>query len=268
MRENELRDLLAAVRAGSMPLDAAIERLRDLPFADVGVAHVDHHRELRTGMPEVIFCAGKTPDEVARIAGHMAGRGRAVLGTRCDPAAFQAVQADMPAAVYNERARVFRVPGPEPVRLRGLVAVVTAGTSDRGVAEEAAETLHALGVPCELIHDVGVAGLHRLLAHRDRLGLCDVQIVVAGMEGALASVAAGLTGKPTIAVPTSVGYGAAFGGLAALLGMLNSCATGVTVVNIDNGFGAAAAAAAWIRQLRGSEGAPLESSGSAQGESS
>ena len=268
MRESELRELLEAVRAGRTSMDAALERLRDLPFADVGVAHIDHHRELRTGMPEVIFCAGKTPDEIARIAAHLAERGGAVLGTRCEPAAFRVVQALLPGARYNERARVFRVPGPEPARLRGLVAVVTAGTSDRGVAEEAVETLQALGAPCESIHDVGVAGLHRLLAHRDRLAACDVQIVVAGMEGALASVAAGLTGKPTIAVPTSVGYGAAFGGLAALLGMLNSCATGVTVVNIDNGFGAAAAAAAWIRQLRGSDAAPPKGPGLGQGEPS
>ena len=242
MREEDLRALLDAVRAGKTPIDAALERLRDLPFADLGVAHVDHHRELRTGMPEVLFCAGKTPDEIARIASHMSERGAAVLGTRCTPAVFDAVHKELPRAEYNARAQVFRLPGTAPPRLRGQVAVVTAGTSDLGVAEEAVETLRALGAPYETVYDVGVAGLHRLLAHRSQLAACDVQIVVAGMEGALASVAAGLTGKPTIAVPTSVGYGASFGGVAALLGMLNSCANGISVVNIDNGFGAACVA--------------------------
>ena len=253
MREDELRALLDAVRQGATPVDAAVSRLRELPFADLGVAHIDHHREMRVGFPEVIFCAGKTADEVSRIAAHLAERGRPVLGTRCAPEIFAAVHAQVPRAQYNARGRVFRTPEPAPRPLRGLVAVVTAGTSDIGVAEEAVETLHALGVPCETIYDVGVAGLHRLLAHRERLAACDAQIVVAGMEGALASVAAGLTGKPTIAVPTSVGYGASFGGVAALLSMLNSCALGVTVVNIDNGFGAAAAAALWLQKLRGTE---------------
>jgi len=183
----------------------------------------------------------------------MAERGSAVLGTRCALETFEAVRARLPRVVYNERGRVFRLEEPRPAVLRGRVIVVTAGTSDLPVAEEAVETLRALGAPCESIVDVGVAGLHRLLAHRDRLAACDIQIIVAGMEGALASVAAGLTGKPTIAVPTSIGYGASFGGVAALLGMLNSCAPGVTVVNIDNGFGAAAAAALYLRQLRGEE---------------
>jgi NCAIR mutase (PurE)-related protein len=255
MREDDLRTLLAALRDGAVDLEAAFARLRDLPFADLGVAHVDHHRQMRVGFPEAIFCAGKTADEVARIAAHLAERGSPVVGTRCAPDVYEAVRARVPGVVYNARGRVFRSEQPAPERLLGKVAVVTAGTSDLGVAEEAAETLRALGAPCETIYDVGVAGLHRLLAHRERLGACDVQIVVAGMEGALASVAAGLTGKPTIAVPTSVGYGASFGGVAALLGMLNSCAVGVTVVNIDNGFGAAAAAALWIRQLRGVDGA-------------
>ena len=253
MREDELRTLLAALREGAVTLDAAVARLRDLPFADLGVAHVDHHREMRVGFPEVIFCAGKTADEVARIAAHLAERGRPVLGTRCPPDVFDAVRRVLPDAAYNSRGRAFRTLQPAPQPLRGTVAVVTAGTSDLAVAEEAIETLRALGAPSETIYDVGVAGLHRLLAHRDRLSACDAQIVVAGMEGALASVAAGLTGKPTIAVPTSVGYGASFGGVAALLGMLNSCALGVTVVNIDNGFGAAAAAALWIQKLRGTE---------------
>jgi hypothetical protein len=252
--------LLEALRAGRTSVETALGKLRDLPFADLGVAHVDHHRQMRVGMPEVIFCAGKTPEEVATIAAHMAERGSAVLGTRCAPEVFAAVRARLPRAVYNVRGRAFQVPGLVPSGLRGRVAVVTAGTSDLAVAEEAVETLRALGVPHDLVVDVGVAGLHRLLAYRSRLAACDVLIVVAGMEGALASVAAGLTGKPTIAVPTSVGYGASFSGVAALLGMLNSCAVGVTVVNIDNGFGAAAAAALWLRQLRGEAPQAMRSS--------
>jgi hypothetical protein len=255
VRESDLRELLEAVRAGRQPVEEALGRLRDLPFADLGFAHVDHHRGLRIGFPEVIFCEGKAAPEVATIAAHLAERGCAVLGTRCSPDVFAVVQKQLPQALYNPRARVFRLPEPVPRPLRGRVAVVTAGTSDLPVAEEAVETLRALGAPAETIFDVGVAGLHRLLAHRERLAACDLQIVVAGMEGALASVAAGLTGKPTIAVPTSIGYGASFGGVAALLGMLNSCAVGVTVVNIDNGFGAAAAAAVLLRQLRGEEDA-------------
>jgi NCAIR mutase (PurE)-related protein len=251
MRVDDLETLLEAVRAGRTPVDDALAKLRDLPFADLGFATVDHHRQMRVGMPEVIFCAGKTAGEVAAIAAHMAERGSAVLGTRCVPETFAAVHARLPRTIYNERGRIFRSTEPVPRPLLGRVAVVTAGTSDRSVAEEALETLAALGAPAESVFDVGVAGLHRLLAHRERLGGCDIQIVVAGMEGALASVAAGITGKPTIAVPTSVGYGASFGGLAALLGMLNSCAVGVTVVNIDNGFGAAAAAALLLRTLRG-----------------
>jgi hypothetical protein len=255
MREDDLTALLDAVRAGKIGVGDAVAKLRDLPFADLGFATVDHHRQMRVGMPEVIFCAGKTADEVAAIAAHMAERGSAVLGTRCSPEVFAVVRNRLPRAVYNERGRIFRSLEPAPRALRGRVAVVTAGTSDRGVAEEALETLAALGAVAEPVFDVGVAGLHRLLAHRDKLARCDIQVVVAGMEGALASVAAGVTGKPTIAVPTSIGYGASFGGVAALLGMLNSCAVGVTVVNIDNGFGAAAAAALLLRALRGEEAA-------------
>jgi hypothetical protein len=255
MLEAELRALLEAVRAGRTSPDDAVERLRDLPFADLGMAHVDHHRQLRSGFPEVIFCSGKTPDEIATIAAHLAERGSAVLGTRCSPEAFESVRARLPGAAYNARGRVFQLPAREPRRLRGRVAVITAGTSDRAVAEEAIETLRATGAECEPLYDVGVAGIHRLLSYRDKLAACDILIVIAGMEGALASVAAGLSGKPTIAVPTSVGYGASFGGVAALLGMLNSCAVGVTVVNIDNGFGAAAAASLYLHQLRGEESA-------------
>ena len=253
MFEAELRELLDGVRAGRIGTAEALERLRDLPFADLGIARVDHHRQLRLGFPEVILCEGKTPEEVVAIAAHMAERGSGVLGTRCAPEAFAAVRARLPQAIHNERGRTFRLPPAQARRLRGRVAVITAGTADLQVAEEAVETLRAAGVAAETLYDVGVAGLHRLLAGREQLEACDILIVVAGMEGALASVAAGMSGKPTIAVPTSVGYGASFGGLAALLGMLNSCAVGVTVVNIDNGFGAAAAAALYLRKLRGEE---------------
>jgi NCAIR mutase (PurE)-related protein len=249
MREEELKRLLARVGSGEIDVEQALAQLRELPFADLGVAHVDHHRTLRSGFPEVILCEGKTPGEVAHIAAHMAERGSLVLGTRCDRPTFEAVRAEIPTVRYNERGRVFRTEEPQPPRVPGRVGVVTAGTSDLGVAEEAVETLEAMGVDNRLVCDVGVAGIHRLLAKRDELADCDILIVVAGMEGALASVAAGVLAKPTIAVPTSIGYGASFSGVAALLGMLNSCATGVTVVNIDNGFGAAAAAALLLRRL-------------------
>ena len=251
MLENEIQELLEGVRAGRIGTPEALQRLRDLPFADLGIARVDHHRSLRVGFPEVILCEGKTPEEVATIAAHMAEHGGGVLGTRCAADVFATVRARLPQAEYNERGRTFRVAGREKRRILGRVGVVTAGTSDLRVAEEAVETLRAAGVDAETVYDVGVAGLHRLLASREVLDACDILIVAAGMEGALPSVVAGLTGKPTIAVPTSVGYGASFGGLAALLGMLNSCAVGVTVVNIDNGFGAAAAAALLLRRLRG-----------------
>jgi NCAIR mutase (PurE)-related protein len=251
MHAHELKELLDAVRRGQMTLQAAFERLRDLPFADLTVANVDHHRTLRTGFPEVILCEGKTPDEVGRIVAHMHARGGGILGTRCAPETYEPVAALVPGLHHNARARTFRTLEPVPPKLVGLVGVVSAGTADLHVAEEAVETLAATGVDVETIYDVGVAGLHRLLARRDRLDACDILIVVAGMEGALPSVVAGMSGKPTIAVPTSIGYGASFGGVAALLGMLNSCAIGVTVVNIDNGFGAAAAATVLLRQLRG-----------------
>jgi len=249
MREEDLKQLLLAVEAREVSVSTALDQLRELPFADLGVAHVDHHRTLRSGFPEVILCEGKTPQEVATIVAHMAERGSVVLGTRCDLPTIAAVREVLPEVHYSERGRVFRTLEPQPPSLPGRVAVVTAGTSDLGVAEEAVETLNAMGVDNELVCDVGVAGIHRFLAKREALESCDLLIVVAGMEGALASVAAGVLAKPTIAVPTSIGYGASFSGVAALLGMLNSCATGVTVVNIDNGFGAAAAAALLLRRL-------------------
>ncbi len=251
MREDELRSLLEAVQSGRESAEAALARLRDLPFADLGVAHVDHHRALRVGMPEVIFCEGKTAGDVAHIAAHMAERGSAVLGTRCSPEVFAAVQARLPRAVYNERGRVFRMPEPAPVPLRGRVAVVTAGTSDLAVAEEAMETLRALGAPCESIYDVGVAGLHRLMGKRVELDACSGLIVVAGMEGALPSVVGGLSSKPIVGVPTSVGYGVHLAGLTPLFAMLTSCASGLVVVNVNNGFGAAMAMGRMFPPLEG-----------------
>ena len=215
----------------------------DAPFVDLGFARVDLDRRRRTGFPEVIFGQGKTPAEVARIAQVILERETVLLATRISREQFDAVQVEFPTAVYHERARCLTIER-QPLPKRKLsVAVVAAGTSDLPVAEEAAITLEIFGNKVERIYDAGVAGLHRLLVETDRLRECAVLIVVAGMEGALPSVVAGLVDKPVIAVPTSTGYGASFGGLAALLGMLNSCGSGVTVVNIDNGFGAAYAAA-------------------------
>ena len=213
-------------------------------FVNLGFARVDIDRRRRCGFPEVIFCQGKTPAEVAAIAQTILAHDPVVLGTRANREHFEAVAAAIPTAVYHERARCIVVEREPLPRLGGRVGVICAGTTDLPVADEAAVTLETFGSPVERITDVGVAGLHRLLAVRDRLEACRVLIVVAGMEGALPSVVAGLVSVPVIAVPTSVGYGASFGGLAALLGMLNSCGSGVTVVNIDNGFGAAYAAAA------------------------
>ena len=215
----------------------------DAPFVDLGFARVDLDRRRRTGFPEVIFGPGKTPAEVARIAQVILEREPILLATRISREQFESVQAEFPAAVFHERARCLTIEHAPLAKLKLPVAVVAAGTSDLAVAEEAAVTLDIFGNEVLRIYDAGVAGLHRLLVETDRLRECAVLIVVAGMEGALPSVVAGLVDKPVIAVPTSAGYGASFGGLAALLGMLNSCASGVTVVNIDNGFGAAYAAA-------------------------
>jgi NCAIR mutase (PurE)-related protein len=221
----------------------------DAPFVDLGFARVDLDRRRRTGFPEVIFGPGKTPAEVARIAQVILEREPILLATRISREQFESVQAEFPAAVFHERARCLTIEHAPLAKLKLPVAVVAAGTSDLAVAEEAAVTLDIFGNEVLRIYDAGVAGLHRLLVETDRLRECAVLIVVAGMEGALPSVVAGLVDKPVIAVPTSAGYGASFGGLAALLGMLNSCASGVTVVNIDNGFGAAYAAATINRSL-------------------
>src|SRR5215203_356497 len=238
----DIRDLLQRVHRGDLPpADAEailVDHLRTLPFEDLGFARVDHHRSLRQGFPEVILGLGKTPAEIACIAERIVARGQTLLVTRADPAAFAAVQALVPAATYHERARAITLQQNEIPPGLGGVLVAAAGTSDLPVAEEAAVTAEVMGNTVDRLYDVGVAGLHRLLREHNRLRRARVIVVVAGMEGALPSVVAGLVQVPVVAVPTSVGYGASFGGLAALLGMLNSCANGVSVVNIDNGFGA------------------------------
>ena len=211
--------------------------LREQPFEDLGFAKVDHHRPVRQGFPEVVLGLGKTPDQIAKIAAQIVERGHPLLVTRADEAAWKTVKAVVANAEYHEAARCITVKG-ESVPGKGTIALCTAGTADQPVAEEAAVTAEILGNTVERMYDVGVAGIHRVLSHRDRLATARVVIVVAGMEGALPSVVAGMVGVPVIGVPTSVGYGASFGGVAALLGMLNSCANGVSVVNIDNGYGA------------------------------
>ncbi|WP_394848149.1 nickel pincer cofactor biosynthesis protein LarB [Pendulispora brunnea] len=244
----KLRELLEQVQSGARSVDDAASALKDLPFADLGYAVVDHHRALRLGVPEVILGQSKTAAQIVGIASELARTGQNVLVSRLDPAKAQEVCTAMPALRYHEMARVATLEqAPIPRLGTRPVAVVSAGTSDLPVSEECAETLRMLGAEVERIYDVGVAGIHRLLHRRQALDATSVIIVIAGMEGALASVMGGLVEGPVIAVPTSVGYGAAFGGLAALLGMLTSCASGVTVVNIDNGFGAAFAAARILR---------------------
>jgi NCAIR mutase (PurE)-related protein len=241
---DRLRDLLAQLAQGEVSVDHTLRELEGLPFQSLGFATVDSHRHLRQGFPEVIFGQGKTPDHVAQIFATLAGHGSNVLCTRADAAHAAAVKTLVPAAVHDPLSRTVALEQrPFVDQGRGAVAVVSAGTSDLPVAREAAVTAQLMGNRVEEIYDVGVAGLHRLLAHRERLRDAAVVVVVAGMEGALPSVVGGLIPRPIIAVPTSVGYGASFHGLAALLGMLNSCAAGVTVVNIDNGFGAGYAAA-------------------------
>jgi len=240
--------LLEDVRAGRLAPGEAAHRLATLPFEDLGFARLDHHRALRKGFPEVVFGGGKTPDQIATLVERITSRGQNALVTRASREAAAAVVARVPSAAYHETARALtaRVADPEP--LKGGVAVVCAGTSDIPVAEEAAITAEFHGAVVERIQDVGVAGLHRLLDRAGAIRQADVVIVVAGMEGALPSVVGGLVEAPVIAVPTSVGYGAAFQGLAALLAMLNSCAPGVAVVNIDNGFGAGYLAATILRR--------------------
>src|SRR3954463_12773036 len=234
-----LRKLFQQVRAGKLSPDEAVERLRHFPFEDLGFAKVDHHRALRQGMPEVIFSQGKTPGQVAEIFARLAEHGRNVLATRATEDQYTAVSARLKKTEYCPVARTITLRRDRKRYGKGVIAVVSAGTSDIPVAEEAVVTAEMMGNKVEHFYDVGVAGIHRLLAHSEALMRARVVIVCAGMEGALPSVVGGLLRVPVIAVPTSVGYGASFDGLAALLGMLNSCASNVSVVNIDNGFGAA-----------------------------
>jgi NCAIR mutase (PurE)-related protein len=239
MNADEVAKLLEAVRAGEVSVAEAVDRLRALPFADLGFAKLDTHRELRKGFPEVIYSEGKTPAQVIAIMRRLREDGRLAVASRANPELYRAVAADFPDARYNEEARMIVVgepPVPDPAF--APVAVVTGGTADLPVAEEAAMTAETMGRRVERIYDVGVAGIHRLLHHQEALFRAGAVVVVAGMEGALASVVGGLVRAPVIAVPTSVGYGASFRGLAPLLAMLNTCAPGVAVVNIDNGFGA------------------------------
>ena len=243
MNQEYLKTMLNSVRQGGVSVDDALRQLRQLPFQDIGCAQVDHHRHLRQGMPEMIFGEGKSVEQIAAITTAMSDRGGNVLVTRLDREKAGQLLHHFPAACYHAEARCLTLEHQSPEqRGKGTVLVVSAGTSDIPVAAEALVTAKFLGNQVEQVYDVGVAGIHRLLARREMLCSASVIIVVAGMEGALPSVVGGLVDKPVIAVPTSVGYGASFGGIAALLGMLNSCAAGVTVVNIDNGFGAACAA--------------------------
>jgi NCAIR mutase (PurE)-related protein len=247
----QLESLLADVAAGRVPPQAALEKLRHLPFEDIAFARIDHHRDLRQGHPEVIFCEGKTADQVVTICERLEAASGSFLGTRANETVASRLTARFPRTVWNPLARTVHLAPAEPPKRKapsGTILVVSAGTSDLPVAEEAAVVAEAYGHSVERLVDVGVAGLHRLLAAGDQMRRARVIIVVAGMEGALPSVVGGMVPVPVIAVPTSVGYGASFGGLAALLAMLNSCAAGVTVVNIDNGFGAAAAASRICRE--------------------
>lgn len=238
MNGTHLRAILEAVRHGSLDVDEATSQLRDLPYEDLGFARLDHHRGLRQGLPEVVFCEGKTSEQVVSIVSRLAGHGGPVLATRARREVYEAVASVIQRAEYDPAARTILVRDPDAAPLQPGVLVLTAGTADIPVAMEAAITAEAMGSSVERICDVGVAGLHRLLDQREALHRARVIVVAAGMDGALPSVVGGLVDVPVIAVPTSVGYGASFGGIAALLTMLNSCAPGISVVNIDNGFGA------------------------------
>jgi pyridinium-3,5-biscarboxylic acid mononucleotide synthase len=238
MKSEAIKTLFEQVRNGKLSPDEAMQQLKHLPFEDLGFANVDHHRSLRVGMPEVIFGPGKTPANLAAIFVRLAKHGNNVLATRATQEQFKAVKSKLRKAEYHELARAITLSQDGTVHGKGKIVVVSAGTSDIPIAEEAVVTAEVMGNEVQHVYDVGVAGIHRLLAQREVLTGARVVIVCAGMEGALPSVVGGLVGVPVIAVPTSVGYGASFQGLSALLGMLNSCASNVSVVNIDNGFGA------------------------------
>jgi NCAIR mutase (PurE)-related protein len=251
IRPEQLKKLLQQVKSGWLTIDEAVERLRHLPYEDIGFARIDHHRHIRQGFPEVIYCPGKTTGQVVKIFSALAAKGNNVLATRAEEAVFNAIAdtGKFPRIRYDKPARAIVLEQKKLRPSKSVVPIITAGTADLPVASEAKVTAEIMGQRTELICDVGVAGLHRLLSHVPKLQKANVIIVVAGMEGALASVVGGLVSCPVIAVPTSVGYGASFKGLSALLTMLNSCSAGVTVVNIDNGFSAAVTATLVNRKI-------------------
>ena len=239
MKQDTIAEMLEAYKAGDVSLRDAVDKLKLLPYEDLGFAKIDHHRAIRQGFPEVVFCQGKTVEQVVAIMERLAAQNASIIGSRANPAMYEAVKSVIPEAHYYELAKMIVVERERIIRdAERYILVISAGTSDMPVAEEAAITAEVMGNRVERVYDVGVAGIHRLLAQQKIMEEANVIIVVAGMEGALASVVGGLVSKPVIAVPTSVGYGANFGGLSALLSMLNSCAAGIAVVNIDNGFGA------------------------------
>lgn len=238
MNVDSLRELLESVKIGRVDIDEAMNKLKTLPFEDLGFAKLDHHRSLRNGYPEVVYCQGKTVEQVKAIVKKLMEKDNNIMATRAGEDVYLGVKEVVDDAVYYDAARIIVVKKKEIIKSAKVIAVVTAGTSDIPVAEEAAVTAETMGNSVDRVYDVGVAGIHRLFANSHTLMKANVLVVAAGMEGALASVVAGLVDKPVIAVPTSVGYGANFGGLSALLTMLNSCASGIGVVNIDNGFGA------------------------------
>ena len=242
LREKEIRELINKIKSKEINEDEAVEKLKNLPFENLGYAKVDHHRSLRRGQPETIFCAGKSTEQIKGIINCMKKKHVNILATRAEPELFNSIKTIYPEAVYYENARIFTIIYNDLKKTKNKILIITAGTSDIPVAEEAAVTASVLGNSVIKLFDVGVSGIHRLLSFKKDMDSASVLIIVAGMDGALPSVVAGLLDKPVIAVPTSVGYGASFGGIAALLTMLNSCASGVTVVNIDNGYGAGYAA--------------------------
>lgn len=249
MNKEFLKEILKKVKSGEIEVDKAADSLKDLPYKDLGYARVDHHRSIRNGFPEVIYCEGKSLDEIEGIVAEMLKHNNNILASRATKEVYQRIKEIAPDAVYHERPKMVFIEKNKLEKTKAKILVVSGGTSDMPVAEEAVVTAKALGTQVDSLYDVGVAGLHRLLGSLEKLDEADVIIVVAGMEGALASVVGGLVDKPVIAVPTSVGYGANFGGLSSLLTMINSCASGVGVVNIDNGFGAAYLASTIILQI-------------------
>ncbi len=249
MNPDQIKELLTRVKSGDTDVEEALNQLKNLPFSSLEHSRIDHHRPLRTGFPEVIFCEGKNPDDVTDIADELLENQPNLLATRADEEMYEAITTVAEDAEYHRDANCVTVLREQPDPLEGQVGIVSAGTSDNNVAEEARITCETFGAPVRTAYDAGVAGLHRLLPERDLMKNSNILIVAAGMEGALPSVVGGLTGKPIVGVPTSAGYGSSFGGLAALLGMLNSCTPSVVTVNINNGFGAGFFACSMLRSM-------------------